>query len=174
MQAAQMAESVDALVSNTSGATRAGSTPALGTYNTLQATRLARCFFIHQNLGTMNIKNAIFGLSLAMLLLSSCATKQGAVAKLERFNSELRQRGNYASMGEVEDDIKRFGEIRKRIEKFQYTPTERKQIGKLEGQCAKQMAKNMKSTLTNGLLGIGSELQGILEEITGGIDAEDL
>ena len=30
-QVAQMAESVDALVSNTSGATRAGSTPALGT-----------------------------------------------------------------------------------------------------------------------------------------------
>ena len=29
---AQMAESVDALVSNTSGATRAGSTPALGTW----------------------------------------------------------------------------------------------------------------------------------------------
>ena len=32
---AQMAESVDALVSNTSGATRAGSTPALGTFLTL-------------------------------------------------------------------------------------------------------------------------------------------
>ena len=31
---AQMAESVDALVSNTSGATRAGSTPALGTTST--------------------------------------------------------------------------------------------------------------------------------------------
>ena len=30
-QRAQMAESVDALVSNTSGAIRAGSTPALGT-----------------------------------------------------------------------------------------------------------------------------------------------
>ena len=37
-----MAESVDALVSNTSGATRAGSTPALGTSksaNTSGATR---------------------------------------------------------------------------------------------------------------------------------------
>ena len=33
-QHAQMAESVDALVSNTSGATRAGSTPALGTLST--------------------------------------------------------------------------------------------------------------------------------------------
>ena len=31
-QKAQMAESVDALVSNTSGAIRAGSTPALGTF----------------------------------------------------------------------------------------------------------------------------------------------
>ena len=35
-QKAQMAESVDALVSNTSGATRAGSTPALGTSSTRQ------------------------------------------------------------------------------------------------------------------------------------------
>ncbi len=32
-QKAQMAESVDALVSNTSGETRAGSTPALGTWS---------------------------------------------------------------------------------------------------------------------------------------------
>ncbi len=31
-----MAESVDALVSNTSGATRAGSTPALGTENRIE------------------------------------------------------------------------------------------------------------------------------------------
>ena len=37
---AQMAESVDALVSNTSGVTRAGSTPALGTR--LKSKRAAR------------------------------------------------------------------------------------------------------------------------------------
>ena len=45
---AQMAESVDALVSNTSGAIRAGSTPALGTYkfsNALQAST-CRAFFL--------------------------------------------------------------------------------------------------------------------------------
>ena len=34
---AQMAESVDALVSNTSGAIRAGSTPALGTTNKIKS-----------------------------------------------------------------------------------------------------------------------------------------
>ena len=38
---AQMAESVDALVSNTSGATRAGSTPALGT-QALQRTLVSQ------------------------------------------------------------------------------------------------------------------------------------
>ena len=44
---AQMAESVDALVSNTSGATRAGSTPALGTKlksEVLQVYRLQHFF----------------------------------------------------------------------------------------------------------------------------------
>ena len=42
---AQMAESVDALVSNTSGATRAGSTPALGTR--LKSKRAARMSMQH-------------------------------------------------------------------------------------------------------------------------------
>ena len=41
-----MAESVDALVSNTSGATRAGSTPALGTIQRLTITRLPSVFFV--------------------------------------------------------------------------------------------------------------------------------
>ena len=40
-----MAESVDALVSNTSGATRAGSTPALGT-ETEKVFQLSPFFFI--------------------------------------------------------------------------------------------------------------------------------
>ena len=40
-----MAESVDALVSNTSGATRAGSTPALGTF---KESANALSFFIAQ------------------------------------------------------------------------------------------------------------------------------
>ena len=37
---AQVAESVDALVSNTSGAIRAGSTPALGTQTTAEMTKV--------------------------------------------------------------------------------------------------------------------------------------
>ena len=42
---AQMAESVDALVSNTSGAIRAGSTPALGTELRILTTRVLFSYF---------------------------------------------------------------------------------------------------------------------------------
>ena len=45
-----MAESVDALVSNTSGATRAGSTPALGTKKPLNLS-IRRFFFFLWELG---------------------------------------------------------------------------------------------------------------------------
>ena len=41
-----MAESVDALVSNTSGATRAGSTPALGTLSAQQRKVVERFFCV--------------------------------------------------------------------------------------------------------------------------------
>ena len=44
-----MAESVDALVSNTSGATRAGSTPALGTVKTVDDSMSFSRFFYVEN-----------------------------------------------------------------------------------------------------------------------------
>ena len=43
-----MAESVDALVSNTSGAIRAGSIPAPGTSKRLSIMRNAESFYLHQ------------------------------------------------------------------------------------------------------------------------------
>ena len=44
-----MAESVDALVSNTSGAIRAGSTPALGTINPLVSILVCKGFSFYKS-----------------------------------------------------------------------------------------------------------------------------
>ncbi len=52
-----MAESADALVSNTSGATRAGSTPALGT-ETEKVFQLSPFFSYHQAMWTKKIRDA--------------------------------------------------------------------------------------------------------------------
>ena len=60
---AQMAESVDALVSNTSGATRAGSTPALGTSlksQSLVSQMLARDFLSSGCQGVANNDRTLY------------------------------------------------------------------------------------------------------------------
>ena len=51
-----MAESVDALVSNTSGETRAGSTPALGTQETGEQIFLFACFFFCNGVGRAPVR----------------------------------------------------------------------------------------------------------------------
>ena len=55
---AQMAESVDALVSNTSGAIHPGSIPGLGTRDRLITCELSACFYLWviQSWGSRNMK----------------------------------------------------------------------------------------------------------------------
>ena len=68
-----MAESVDALVSNTSGATRAGSTPALGTLenaNPLKITWLA--FFLIIKLATFWRDRCRYDLFVWLFAVSYC------------------------------------------------------------------------------------------------------
>ncbi len=57
-QKAQMAESVDALVSNTSGETRAGSTPALGTWSGGEKSSSDFLFLYPRNLGSADISGS--------------------------------------------------------------------------------------------------------------------
>ena len=64
-----MAESVDALVSNTSGATRAGSTPALGT-ETEKVFQLSP-FFINEIRDTEKILYPLIYFTLTSLLLEN-------------------------------------------------------------------------------------------------------
>ncbi len=61
---AQMAESVDALVSNTSGATHPGSTPGLGTMNTSKSEDLEVFLFYPERL-------VIFGVSGYLVVLGN-------------------------------------------------------------------------------------------------------
>ena len=48
---------------------------------------------------------------------------------------------------------------------YNYTPAERRQIGELEGQCARYMVQGIKSGAINSIIGVGSEIRGILESL---------
>lgn len=116
----------------------------------------------------IRMKSLMMSLALSLFMVlafSSCQTKQHAIGQLENFSKELRDNGANYDVSDWKDAAQRFQKIRKNIEKHEYTAAERKEIGQLEGQCAGYFVSGVKQKLTNGILGIGGELKGILEGI---------
>ena len=101
-------------------------------------------------------------------LLSSCATKEHAINRLEKFSYELRDHSAYYTMDEWKQAAEKFVDIRKDIKKheFEYTAEQKKKIGVLEGKCAGYMARGAKDNFTDRLNGFINELKGILQGVT--------
>ena len=111
------------------------------------------------------VKKMFMGLALivAMLLVSSCATRESAINDLERFSYELRDNSQYYTARKWRRAIDKFGSIRREISRHDYTVAERQRIGKLEGDCARYMVRGAKDGVMNSVFGLGSEIQGILD-----------
>ena len=114
----------------------------------------------------MNIKNLILCGALGLVMMS-CSTKQNAINQLEDFSYELRDHSRYYDADEWEKAGKKFVNIRKKISKheFDYTPEEKAKIGRLEGDCAKYMAKGAKDGVFDKIKSISSEIKGIIDSI---------
>ena len=111
------------------------------------------------------VKKTLMGLALivAMLSVSSCATRESAINDLERFSYELRDNSQYYTARKWRRAIDKFGSIRREISRHDYTVAERQRIGKLEGDCARYMVRGAKDGVMNSVFGLGSEIQGILD-----------
>lgn len=108
------------------------------------------------------LSNIIVAMTM-IIMLGSCATKQSAVNKLEKFSYELRDNGEYYSVADWKNAADEFIKIRRDIQKHDYTAEERKRIGELEGQCAGYVAKGVKGKVQS----LGSEINGILQGVLG-------
>ncbi len=104
-------------------------------------------------------------LIVAMLSVSSCATRESAINDLEKFSYELRDNSQYYTAKKWRKAVDRFGSIRREISRHDYTVAERQRIGKLEGDCARYMVRGAKEGVMNSVFGLGSEIQGILDAI---------
>lgn len=115
----------------------------------------------------MKMKNMLAGLALFVAALSagSCATRESAVNDLQNFSYELRDNSQYYTARKWKKAVKKFGRIRREIARHDYTVAERQRIGKLEGDCARYMVRGVKDGVGDQVLGIGSEIQGILDAI---------
>lgn len=111
------------------------------------------------------VKKMVLGLALivAMLSVSSCATRESAINDLENFSYELRDNSQYYTAKKWHRAIDKFGRIRREISRHDYTVAERQRIGRLEGDCARYMVRGAKDGVVNSVFGLGSEIQGILD-----------
>ena len=114
-----------------------------------------------------NIKTMLMGVAIvaATMSVSSCSTRESAINDLQNFSYELRDNSQYYTAQTWKQADHKFGKIRRRIARHDYTVAERQRIGKLEGDCARYMAKGAKDGVLDQILGIGSEIQGILDAI---------
>ena len=112
-----------------------------------------------------NVKKMLMGLALivAMLSVSSCATRESAINDLEKFSYELRDNSQYYTAKQWRRAVDKFGNIRREISRHDYTVAERQRIGRLEGDCARYMVRGAKEGVMNSVFGLGSEIQGILD-----------
>ena len=105
----------------------------------------------------------LFVMLLCMTSFTSCVTKQGAINQLQYLADDLRDNGAYYTVEDWKNAGKKFTNIRDKMRNYKYTPAERKQIGELEGQCAKYMVQGIKNGAINSILGVGNEIKGILD-----------
>lgn len=116
----------------------------------------------------MKIKNLIL-CGVVGVMLTSCATKENAITQLEDFSYELRDNSRNYDVEDWQKAGKKFLKIRKSVSKheFDYTAEEKAKIGRLEGDCARYMAKGAKEGFFDKVQNISNEILGILDGILG-------
>ena len=103
----------------------------------------------------------------SVVILNSCATKEHAISRVEKFSYELRDHSAYYDLDDWKKAAETFVDIRKDISKheFEYTSEQKARIGKLEGKCAGYMSRGAKEGIFDRIKGIGEEINGILKGV---------
>ena len=114
------------------------------------------------------MKTKSFVISLIAILsftfmVSSCSTKRSCINQMQNLAYDMRDNGAYYNVEDWKKAGAEFLAIRDKMRKYDYTPAERRVIGELEGECAKYMVKGIKDGAINTVMGVGSEIKGILD-----------
>ncbi len=108
-------------------------------------------------------KAFIISISALALLLSSCSTRTSAISDLRALTSDIRNYGSEYTISDWKKVKNEFEKIQDRLSKYDYSAAERQEIGELKGQCVKYFAKGVVTNAAGQIIGISSEIKGILE-----------
>ncbi|MDY4567297.1 MAG: hypothetical protein SPD86_09630 [Prevotella sp.] len=99
--------------------------------------------------------------------LFSCMSKEDrALQHLRDFTEKLETEGAKFDIDQWKDAAKEFTSIRTEISKYQYSPEENQEIGKLEARCATAFATNASNNLIKDFLDLIPEVKGAVDELS--------
>lgn len=120
----------------------------------------------------MKIKFLSF-LFICAFLLMACATREERQIKsLQQFTVELKTNSDCYTDEQWQHAINEYEQITESLKGGRYTDDERREIGKLKGQCLAIFAQYAIGTYEREIKGATSELEGALEGFFKSFDAD--
>lgn len=109
---------------------------------------------------------ALLGMA-AMLLLSSCATKQSAVNDLRALQQDIETSGAFYSLKDWKKAAQNYAKINKKIYKHysDYSAQELEEIGRINGECVASFAKGAAQNVGSKAIGAASLIKGIIDGV---------
>ena len=108
---------------------------------------------------------------LAIVLLSSCSAKQVAYSDLKKYTHELREYSQDYTVNDWKDAAIDFKDIASRIEKYDYSREKKREIRRMEGECAGYLLKGAGTSVIRSVINISEEIkagvEGFLDIILG-------
>lgn len=108
-------------------------------------------------------KFILIPLAALAMLVSSCSTKTSAISDLRSLAYDIRDYGSEYTLSDWKKVKSEYDKIDSRLRQYDYSPAQREEIGELKGQCLKYFAKGLVTNAAGQIIGISSEIKGILE-----------
>lgn len=88
-------------------------------------------------------RNVHFFLLFLFIILTSCDNKRSTYHDLLQLQTELQTNSSHYTEDEWIDFFNKLESLHQRMEKYDYTPAERKEIGRIEGEMAAHFTKKV-------------------------------
>lgn len=97
------------------------------------------------------------------MLLCSCSSKQVAYSDLKKITKELRDYSEDYTLSDWKDAALDFKDIATRVEQYDYSREKRREIRRMEGECAGYLLKGAGSSAVRSIFNITEEIKAGVE-----------
>lgn len=108
-------------------------------------------------------KTQLLSLLLFIMLLTSCESKRSTYHDLLQLQIELQTNSSHYTDDDWTEFFEKFESLHHRMEKYEYTPAERKEIGRIEGEMAAYFTKEVIKELKKETVNFFIEAAGFVE-----------